>query len=449
MTLLAPEIETLQSLEPMEIRGRVETVRGLSLLVDDLPVPIGATVRIKTRLGETLGEVVGFNQGQTIVMTLTPTVGIREGDVAIGVELAQTARVGTQLLGRVVNGLLEPIDGGPRVAETSVRPLVPKPLAAMRRRLIHEPLATGVRSIDTMTTLGKGQRVGIFAGPGIGKSTLLGCIAKGTSADINVIALIGERGREVRDFIENVLGPTGLSRSVVVAATSDESPLLRIRATMAACAVAEHFRDLGADVLFMMDSVTRFAQAQRQVGLSIGEPPATKGYTPSVFATLPQLLERAGAIEGGTSITGIYTILVEGDDMTEPIADAARGVLDGHIILSRKLADRGHYPAVDVLGSVSRVATDVTTAEHVASRRQVVQMVSAFEEIRELLQIGAYARGSSPESDAAIDIQGRVNELLRQDSDEIADYEASSAMLQAVAAEARQLLNRPSASGPS
>jgi flagellum-specific ATP synthase len=449
MTLLAPEIETLQSLEPMEIRGRVETVRGLSLLVDDLPVPIGATVRIKTRLGETLGEVVGFNQGQTIVMTLTPTVGIREGDVAIGVELAQTARVGTQLLGRVVNGLLEPIDGGPRVAETSVRPLVPKPLAAMRRRLIHEPLATGVRSIDTMTTLGKGQRVGIFAGPGIGKSTLLGCIAKGTSADINVIALIGERGREVRDFIENVLGPTGLSRSVVVAATSDESPLLRIRATMAACAVAEHFRDLGADVLFMMDSVTRFAQAQRQVGLSIGEPPATKGYTPSVFATLPQLLERAGAIEGGTSITGIYTILVEGDDMTEPIADAARGVLDGHIILSRKLADRGHYPAVDVLGSVSRVATDVTTAEHVAARRQVVQMVSAFEEIRELLQIGAYARGSSPESDAAIDIQGRVNELLRQDSDEIADYEASSAMLQAVAAEARQLLNRPSASGPS
>ena len=442
MNPLAAELETLDYVQPLEIRGRVETVRGLTLHVSDLPLPIGATIRIRTRAGDIRGEVVGFDKGQTIVMTLTSTVGISEGDVAIGEHVHQSVRVSDMLLGRTVNGMLAPIDGGPPVVDTVVRPLMPQPLSPLHRRLIDEPLATGVRVIDAMTTLGKGQRIGVFAGPGVGKSVLLASIARGTSADVNVIALIGERGREVRDFLEKTLGPAGLARSVVVVATSDESPLMRIRASLAATAVAEHFRDQGRDVLFMMDSVTRFAQAQRQIGLSVGEPPATKGYTPSVFANLPLLLERAGSVEGRGSITGIYSILVEGDDMTEPIADAARGILDGHIVLSRKLADRSHFPSVDILASLSRVAEDVSPQQQNKSRRIITRLAAAYEEVADLVQIGAYSRGSSVEADAAIDIRPRLIEFLQQHYEEIADFESTVAQMNQLAQMGEQLLTR-------
>ncbi len=445
MTALAAEIEALESIEPLEIRGRIETVRGLSVLVSDLPLPVGATVRVRAAGGPVSGEVVGFDEGRTIVMMHASAAGIREGDVTIGEELFQTVRVGPDLIGRVVNGFMEPIDGGRPLRAGGRRPLLPAPLAPLKRRLIAEPLATGVRVIDTMATFGKGQRMGIFAGPGIGKSMLLASIARGTTADVNVIAMVGERGREVRDFVERTLGKDGLSRSVVVVATSDESPLLRVRATFAACSIAEHFRQEGRDVLFMMDSVTRFAQAQRQIGLSVGEPPATKGYTPSVFANLPLLLERAGAVEGEGSITGVYTVLVEGDDLTEPISDAARGVLDGHLILSRKLADRGHFPAVDVLGSISRVADDVCSPAQNQARRKLIQLTAAYDEIADLVQIGAYARGSSVQSDAAIDLRPSLNAFLQQHFRDTTSFEESVRLLLQVEQEADKLLARGAA----
>jgi flagellum-specific ATP synthase len=269
-----------------------------------------------------------------------------------------------------------------------------------------------------MTPLGRGQRMGVFAGPGVGKSTLLGWIAKKASSDVNVVALIGERGREVKDFIAHSLGPEGLARTIVVVATGDESPLMRVRAARTACAAAEHFRAQGKNVLLMMDSVTRLAHAQRQIGLSVGEPPATRGYTPSVFSLMARILERAGAVEGAGSITGLYTVLVEGDEMTEPVADAARGILDGHIILSRKLAQRGHYPAVDVLDSVSRVGDDVSDPSHIAARRQVLRLLAGYRDVEDLVQIGAYAKGANLESDVAIAYQPAIVEMLKQNPSE-------------------------------
>jgi flagellum-specific ATP synthase len=426
--------------------GTVAELRGLTVLVDDLPVPIGSLVSIRSaydhRGGTTYGEVVGFTRGHAVIMLLGQTTGIRPGDRVTGEEVTQTAPVGLRLLGRVVDGLGRPIDGLGSVPDTLHRPISPEPIKALQRRRISEPLLTGVRAIDLMNTLGRGQRMGLFAGPGVGKSTLLGTIARRTSADVNVIALIGERGREVKDFIAHSLGPEGMSRSVVIVATGDESPLLRLRASKLACTAAEFFRDCGLDVLLMMDSITRFAHAQRQVGLSVGEPPATKGYTPSVFANMALLLERAGALEqqGRTtqtgkpgSITGLYTILVEGDDMTEPIADAARGILDGHIILSRKLAQKSHYPAIDVLDSVSRVQDDVVTAEHSAARRQMSKLLATYRDVEDLVQIGAYARGSNPDADVAIDYTRSINDLLKQGKDDDMPFEKSLAMMQKLA----------------
>jgi flagellum-specific ATP synthase len=298
----------------------------------------------------------------------------------------------------------------------------------MERARIHRRLTTGLRGVDLMTPLGRGQRMGIFAGPGVGKSTLLGTMVQRSDADVCVVALIGERGREVKDFVEHSLGAKGLERSVVVAATGDESPSMRMRAAKVACTAAEHFRDQGLDVLLVMDSVTRFAHAQRQIGLSIGEPPATKGYTPSVFSQMALLLERAGAVEAapgrprGGSITGLYTILVEGDDMTEPIADAARGILDGHLILSRKLAQKAHYPAVDVLDSISRVADDVTDADHLRARQRAARLLALYREVEDLVQIGAYARGSSPDHDVAIEITPAINAMLRQSRNDVSEF---------------------------
>ncbi len=452
----------LEGIQPRLVQGRVWALKGLTLLVGDLPLPVGSLVWVQTRQSEDVfagsakmsdgtqggvaGEVVGFDNAHAVVMLLGPTQGIRVGDFVKGMNTSQTVGVSRQMLGRCIDGLARPIDGKGAILDGVHVPLHPDPVPAMDRRRIDTALETGVRAIDLMTTLGRGQRLGIFAGPGVGKSTLLGMISRGSAADVNVIALIGERGREVRDFVEKNLGPEGMARSVVVVATSDESPLLRIRAAMVSCAIAEFFRDQGQDVLLVMDSVTRFAHAQRQVGLSVGEPPATKGYTPSVFALLPILLERAGAVEpdaegeGGGSITGIYTILVEGDDMTEPVADAARGILDGHVILSRKLAQHGHYPAIDVLDSVSRVADDICDQDQIAARRQVMAMMARYAEVEDLVQIGAYVRGSNPQADVAIDYQPRINELLCQGEGESSAIGQSRSLLVKLAVESSRAL---------
>jgi flagellum-specific ATP synthase len=444
VSFLAEAEARVDSCESVGLRGSVAALRGLTLLVDDLPVLVGSLVSVGT--GGRAGEVVGFDGRRAVVMLLGQTAGVRPGEPVRLLRSSPTIRVGRSMLGRVVDALGRPIDGGPSLVDLSTRSLSPEPLGAMKRRRIVEPLTTGVRAIDLFNTVGRGQRMGVFAGPGVGKSTLMGMIARRASADVNVIGLIGERGREVKDFIEHALGEEGLRRSVVVVSTGDESPLMRIRAAMASCAVAEHFRDQGLDVMLMLDSVTRFAHAQRQVGLAVGEPPATKGYTPSVFSMLPLLLERAGAVELtgagklGGSITGFYTILVEGDDMTEPIADAARGILDGHLVLSRRLAHKGHFPAIDALDSVSRLMSEVATKEHQAARRGLVSLLAAHKDAEDLIQIGAYAPGSNAVTDAAIQFKGRIDALLRQSVDEAEGLESGRSKLITLAHEAAALL---------
>lgn len=446
MTTLSNAIATVRRTQPLLVKGSVGAVKGMTVLVEDLPVPVGAMVSIHSSAGlrtdPVPGEVVGFTKDHAVIMLLGQTGGIRAGDRVHAEQSSPTVGVSRFMLGRVIDGLGRPIDGGPLIRDAHPVLLSPDPVSPMRRQRINRALATGVRAMDVMTTLGRGQRLGIFAGPGVGKSTLLGTIARRTAADVNVIALVGERGREVKDFIEHSLGPEGLARSVVVAATGDESPLLRLRAAKLACATAEFFRDLGKDVLLMMDSITRFAHAQRQIGLSIGEPPATKGYTPSVFAALAGLLERAGTLQGGGSITGLYTILVEGDDMTEPVSDAARGILDGHVILSRKLAQRAHYPAIDVLDSVSRVADDVTEPAHQQARRQILRLLAVYCEVEDLVQIGAYARGSNPEADVAIELYPAITELLRQSASEAPTFEQSKAALLRLSEQAGSIASR-------
>lgn len=453
MTGLTAEIEAVRAAQPCRVTGRVSSLRGMSLLVADLPMPVGSLVRIESGWGGSadartpdghhggalLGEVVGFDGASAIVMLLGGSGGVRSGDRAVGLHAMQTVGVGEGMLGRVIDGLGRPIDGRGGFGRVAQRPIDPAPLSPMVRGRVREAIPTGVRALDLMTTLGKGQRLGIFAGPGVGKSTLMGNIARQNAGDVSVVALIGERGKEVADFIERELGPEGLARSVVVVATSDQSPLLRVRAALVATSVAEFFRDRGADVLFVMDSVTRFAHAQRQIGLSVGEPPAMRGYTPSVFAGLARLLERAGALAAARpgaakpgSITGVYSVLVEGDDMTEPVADAVRGILDGHVILSRTLAQRGHFPAIDVLDSISRVAGDVCDEAHVAARQQVVRLLAKYREIEDLVQIGAYARGSSPLADVAIRYVDPINDLLRQErGDRVERGRAAEAFQQA------------------
>lgn len=449
MNLFAGEFDALTRIEPLGIAGRVASVRGLSLLATDLPVPIGSLVEIDAGMGTEgtiAGEVVGFEGRHTIIMLLADTTGIVPGAPVRLRQVFQAAPISRRMLGRVVNGLGRPIDDLGPITETVNRPINPAPIGPMQRKRIDVPLRTGVRAIDLMTPLGRGQRMGIFAGPGVGKSTLLGQIARGTDADINVIALIGERGREVLDFIHHSLGEEGLARSVVIVATSDESPLLRIRAAKLASTGAEYFRDQGNDVLLMMDSVTRFAHAQRQVGLSVGEPPATKGYTPSVFSSLATLLERAGCVNlgGGRSgsITGLYTILVEGDDMTEPISDAARGILDGHIVLSRKLANKGHFPAIDVLDSVSRVAGEVSDSGHLAGRQQMAKLLAEYREIEDLLQIGAYAQGANPVADTAIDMIDVINELLQQRTGERTQFKPACDMMVKLALQSGEMIQQ-------
>lgn len=381
-------------------------------------------------------EVIGFKDKRVMLMPFEETQGINNDSLVILRKRSSSVSVGDALLGRVIDGRGVPIDGkGPlfnkrdRIEE---RGLYQKPSHPLERELITEPLDLGIRSINGLLTTGKGQRVGIMAGSGVGKSVLLGMMARHTTADVNVIALIGERGREVREFIEKDLGPEALKRSVVVVSTSDRSPLLRMRGAFLAMTIAEHFRDQGKDILMLMDSVTRFAMAQREIGLAMGEPPASKGYTPSVFSTLPRLLERAGMAPKSGSITGLFTVLVEGDDMDDPIADAVRSILDGHIVLSRKMAHRNHYPAVDVLASASRVMRAVTNKEHQNYAGKLREWLAAYNQAEDLINIGAYVKGSNARIDEALIAIDRMNSFLRQEIDEPARFNDCVGMMHSI-----------------
>ncbi len=371
-------------------------------------------------------EIVGFKDKRVFLMPFDEVSGINNDSIVRLKEKSSSVPVSMSLLGRVIDGRGAPIDGlGPLFSaevETEHRSLYRKPTDPLSRTMIEEPLDLGVRAINGLLSCGKGQRMGIMAGSGVGKSVLLGMMSRNTAADVNVIALIGERGREVREFIERDLGPEGLKRSVVIVATSDSSALVRTRASFLAATIAEYFRDLGNDVLLMMDSVTRFCMAQREIGLSLGEPPASKGYTPSVFAQLPRLLERAGTGSNGKSITGLYTVLVDGDDMDEPIADAARSILDGHIVLSRKLAQQNHFPAIDILASASRVMGAIASDEHKQWAGQVKEWMAVYKQAEDIINIGAYAKGSNPKIDQAIAVHDRIQNFLRQRVGESADF---------------------------
>jgi FliI/YscN family ATPase len=413
------------------IAGQLVRVTGLTLEAQGLMTPIGELCRLERREGGALlAEVVGFREGRLLLMPLGDAQGIGPGDRLWCTRGGARVPVGTSLLGRVLGPQGEPLDGlGPLRPEAWVPLRHPAP-PAMARRPIRTPLATGVRALDGALTCGQGQRLGIFAGSGVGKSTLLGMIARATTAAVNVIGLVGERGREVQEFIQRDLGPAGLARSVVVVATSDAPPLLRRQAAMVATRLAEDFRDRGAAVLLMVDSLTRFAMAQREIGLAAGEPPATRGYPPSAFALLPQLLERAGPGDGAGSITALYTVLVEGDDMNEPVADAARAILDGHIVLSRALADRGQYPSVDVLSSVSRLMPVVAAPAHLAAAHRLREALGVLRDVEDLVRIGAYVPGSDPRADQALERQPLIQAFLRQGVEEPAAFPDTVARLQ-------------------
>ncbi len=451
MSLFTSELELLDQAVLSALRGTITEVRGLAARVRGLHAPVGAVVRFESDADRPaqFGEIVGFQGEETIILPYGATTGLRRGDRVLVEQNQPTCIAGPGLLGRVVNALGQPIDDAGPLRQVRPRSLTPPPLTAMHRPLIDTPLATGVRAVDTLLTAGRGQRLGVFAPPGVGKSTLLAMMARGTAADVSVVALIGERGREVREFIDNQLGEAGMKKAVVVVSTGDESPLLRIRAALTATAIAESFRDDGKDVLLIMDSLTRFCQAQRQVGLAAGEPPATKGFTPSVFAMLPVLLERSGRTARG-SITGFYAVLMEGEDVDDPVADAARGVLDGHIALSRKLGQQGHWPAIDIVRSISRVADEVTDPQHQLAAHRVRRLIAAYEQVEDLLNIGAYANGSNEDFDLAIAARPAINQMLQQSRGEVnglGDFERSRKQLLALAQSLEQLRKRAVAGG--
>lgn len=405
-------------------KGRITKSIGLVYEASLSGATVGSICEIQGERGgaRTKGEVVGFRGDRVLIMPFGAVQGIGSRSWVQLIKRTASFRVGPQLLGRILDPEGNPLDGkGPIEFSKDgfeERSLYASPADPLKRARIDQPIELGVRSIDGLITCGKGQRVGVMAGSGVGKSVLMGVMAKNTSADINVIALLGERGREVREFVENELGEEGIKRSVVIVATSDSSPVLRTRAAYLSATIAEYFRDRGDDVLLLMDSVTRFCMSQREIGLSMGEPPATKGYTPSVFSTLPKLLERAGTGENGGSITGIFTVLVEGDDLDDPIADSARSYLDGHIVLSRRLAERGHYPAVDVLQSSSRVLPSIVPKEQIQWVNQIREWMSLYNEAEDLINIGAYTPGSNPRIDIAIGVNERIQKFLRQPTDD-------------------------------
>lgn len=415
----------------IKLTGKVVQVVGLVIETSGPAVSVGELCYIYPKTPNAApipAEVVGFREGKVMLMPVGEMQGVGPGCEVVAAQRMLEVRVGEELLGRVLDGLGNPMDGLPPIESKIFYPLQAPPPPPLTRPRIHENLYVGVRAVDGLITMGSGQRIGIMAGSGVGKSTLLSMIARNTEADISVIALVGERGREVRDFIERDLGEEGLKRAVVVVATSDQPALVRIKGAMTATAIAEYFRDNGHKVILMMDSVTRFAMAQREVGLTIGEPPATRGYTPSVFALLPRLLERAGTSDTG-SITGIYTVLVDGDDMNEPIADAVRSILDGHIVLDRNIAAQNHFPAIDILGSVSRVMNEVVTPEHLQAAQNMRALMATYRDAEDLIHIGAYVKGSSKRIDAAIAKIDAINGFLCQGIFEVDTYEVTKQKL--------------------
>ncbi|MFH0976135.1 MAG: flagellar protein export ATPase FliI [Spirochaetota bacterium] len=422
--ILSKYKDLINQTEVIKFTGRVERVVGLTIESKGPVVKHGELCKIEIDNGEFLfAEVVGFNKDRIVLMPIGEMKGVIAGAEVTAAGASLSVPVGPELLGRVINGLGKPLDSKGEIFTKETYPVMGKSMNPLVRSIIEKPLSVGIRAIDGLNTVGKGQRIGIFSGSGVGKSILLGMIARYTSADINVIVLIGERGREVRNFVEKELGEEGLKRSVVVVATSDQPPMLRIRGAFLGHAVAEYFRDKGKDVNLMMDSVTRFALAQREVGLAAGEPSATRGFPPSVFSLLPRLLERSGTKEGSGSITGFYTILVEADDMNEPIADAVRGILDGHLVLDRNLANKGHYPAIDVLASISRCMRDVTEKDHQKAAGQFRELLASYREAEDLINLGAYAKGSNPLVDKAIEMIGKINAFLKQDMYEKDTYD--------------------------
>ncbi|MGM9539340.1 flagellar protein export ATPase FliI [Anaerovibrio sp.] len=426
--------EAIDRCKSMSMLGKVVQIVGLVIECSGPNVSMGELCYVQSHFAgvEPLpAEVVGFREGYVLLMPLGETKGIGPGCQVVSAQKVLQVKVGPELLGRVIDGLGNPIDGKGPILCRQEYPIQADPPAPLERPVINDSLYVGVRAIDGLITMGQGQRIGIMAGSGVGKSTLLSMIARNTEADISVIALVGERGREVKEFIERDLGEEGLKRSVVVVATSDKPALVRIKGALTATAIAEYFRDQGRKVILMMDSVTRFAMAQREVGLTVGEPPATRGYTPSVFALLPRLLERAGTSAKG-SITGIYTVLVDGDDMNEPIADAVRSILDGHIVLSRNIAAQNHFPAIDVLASVSRVMSAVVPQEHMEANRRLRALMAVYKEAEDLIHIGAYVRGSSQKIDEAIQKIDAINDFLCQGVFEVQGFEETIQRLEGI-----------------
>jgi FliI/YscN family ATPase len=415
MNRFAAQLESVESAMPFGVAGEVHAISGLTIEAVELSLPIGSLCKIESLGGRiSTAEVIGFAGEKTLLMPLSSTGGVARGDRIENLSAAPRVWCSHELLGRVLNGFGEPIDGKGPLLPNESRRIDGRGVAPLTRQNIRTPIATGVRAIDGLHTCGQGQRMGIFSGPGVGKSTLLASISQHTSADVSVIALIGERGREVQEFIANGLGERGLARCVVIVSTSDDPPLLRVRAAKVAATICEYLRDQSMDVLLLLDSLTRLCHAQRQIGLAAREPPATKGFPPSVFALIPEILERAGKTAHG-SITGFYTVLVEGDDFNEPIPDAVKGISDGHLWLSRSLSNRGHFPAIDILQSISRVRGDVTDKEQVQAARRILSLWAIYQDIEDLVNIGAYVPGTNLEYDLAIQSRPRIAQFLQQE----------------------------------
>ena len=437
---LARGVRQVERVPPPAVEGYLTRMVGLALEAVGCQAAVGDSCDILASNGARLeAEVVGFSGDRLYLMPTGDPHGLGPGARVVPRQRAGTVSVGPQMLGRIVDGAAEPLDGlGPLDCEARVR-LTGTPINPLDRQPICEPLDVGIRAINSLLTVGRGQRIGLFAGSGVGKSVLLGMMARYTSADVIVVGLIGERGREVKEFVERILGPRDRGRAVVVATPADTPPLMRLHGAWLATAIAENFRDRGKSVLLLMDSLTRFAQAQRELGLAIGEAPATKGYPPSVFARLPQLIERAGnGPQGGGSITAFYTVLVEGDDQNDPIADAARAILDGHVVLSRRIAESGHYPAIDVEASVSRAMHEIVPAEQIELARRFRQTLAAYEHNRDLISIGAYQRGSDPRVDAAIRLWPTMQKFLQQDLRQRVDFAASLTALASVLSDTKE-----------
>jgi flagellum-specific ATP synthase len=427
--------EALRYCQPIKMEGKIVKVAGIVAQANGPGMSIGSLCSIRNGSGQNMqAEVIGFNDKRVIVMPFGEMRGIEPGSRIVDINKRPTIKVGDAYLSRVVDGLGQPIDGKGAIQAQADYPIYGNVINPLKRQIIHQVIDVGVCSINAMHTLGKGQRIAIMSGSGVGKSVLMGMIARHTNADVIVIALIGERGREVREFIERNLGEDGLKKSVVVAATSDSPALVRIRGAHLATTIAEYFRDKGLDVVLIMDSITRFAMSLREVGLAAGEPPSAKGYTPSVFIQIPKLLERTGTVEKKGSITGVYTVLVEGDDMNEPIADSVRSIVDGHVILSRDLAHKGHYPAVDVLSSISRVMHDIVEDDHLNMARKLVKVLATYRESEDLINIGAYVDGTDPHIDYAKKNIHKINSFLQQDINESMSFKESVIRLKNVLA---------------